>query len=97
MASFAFAELGGTSSASADGIVVAGRCWEGPIKVGDEFTRSESFDAGDATPVSLTVTSIQFYGKLVDSLAAGDTAKLTLAGDVRPAALTGWVLRGDAR
>lgn len=97
MRPLAFAELGGTPSASADGVVVAGRCWEGPIEVGDEFAQSESFDGDDSTPLSLTVTSIQFYGKQVDSLSTGETAKLTLAGDVRPAALAGRVLRGEAR
>ena len=78
---------------SEDRIVVAGRCYKGPIYVGDIFTAiyqltptkigidyGPSIRAGDKS-VSLTVEAIRAYQHTLDWLDEGLTAEIELSGE----------------
>jgi hypothetical protein len=62
--------------------VVAGRCYDGPINLGDRFTQLQYDDR--ALSVDLSVEEIRTYGHLVDSLPEIFTGELKLAGQLPP-------------
>lgn len=65
-------------------LVVAGRCWKGPIPVGTVFTTIATLQPdgswATASSGSLTVEEISLYGHLVDELDEGLTASIVLIG-----------------
>lgn len=95
MRKIAFAELRGDPRGSESTVVLAGRCWEGPIRVDDVFTEVE-LSSGETQLVTLRVTGITFYGRPVSELGSTETAELTLSGGLEQSLATGAVLRGIA-
>ncbi|RZS45191.1 hypothetical protein EV193_1011078 [Herbihabitans rhizosphaerae] len=87
-----FAELAGGPVPEGGGIRVTGRCHSGPIHVGDTFTELVHAN-GRTERISLCVKEIVIYGRVIDTLDKGVSARLLLAGGstVTPRAL----LRGS--
>ena len=73
---------------------VTGRCYVGPICVGDFFdhliSQDEASDPGQ--PIRLRVLRIEAYGQSLDELDTGLTARLYLSGDLPAQLADGWVL-----
>lgn len=89
-----FAELRGDPAAESDQVTLAGRCYQGPMRVGDVFTEAES--AGERHEVALAVASVLFYGKAVTELDPMSSAEITLTGQGVEGVTAGVVLRGRA-
>lgn len=73
----------------AGGGIVIGRCFEGPINIGDGFSACHSYDAfpPEEPPryqfiahVDLEVVKIEAYGFALESLDSGMTARIVLRG-----------------
>src|SRR5262245_5106396 len=94
-----------------DRIFVAGRCYHGPLRVGDVFTeayryiRAESFADYVVPPprcddsvreFQLEVKSIFLYGRYLNQIDAGLTAELELTGDGAIPLATGDVMGGQS-
>ena len=89
-------------------LVVAGRCNEGPIKLGDTFalayryTQRSTAEGGPAVhptrsddrPVALRVGAIRAYRESLSEVHAGTTAELTLADEGKGEVHPGDVLAG---
>jgi len=60
-------------------IRVCGRCWHGPISLGDVFRTAT--DNLASQPIALSVVRIELYGHDMDELGQGLTGCLTLEGD----------------
>jgi hypothetical protein len=58
--------------------VVAGRCYEGPIVLGNRFC--QLLTRGQIVPVDLTVEEIRSYGHLLDEIDPVLTGELLLSG-----------------
>jgi hypothetical protein len=92
-------QFGAISDIEYDGEVVrvGGRCYEGPIRVGDEFDRIQSHaDSGETAPAKLRVTAISLMGKPIPIVTHTYTATLTLTGDGTDRVTDGSVLIGAA-
>lgn len=89
-----FAELRGDPDAKGDHVTLAGRCYQGPIRVGDVFTEAES--AGERHGIALKVASVLFYGKAVTELDPVSSAEVTVTGQGAEWVSAGVVLRGRA-
>lgn len=89
-----FAELRGDPAVEADRVTLAGRCYQGPIRLGDIFTEAES--AGERNEIALTVASLLFYGKEVAELDPASSAQLTLTGQGTEWITAGVLLHGRA-
>jgi hypothetical protein len=69
-----------------DQLFVTGRCYQGPIHVGDLFVvarqqqTTEVSEGSDARAVRLTIKAIAAYGRSLEILDSGLTARLELAG-----------------
>jgi hypothetical protein len=61
-------------------IRAAGRCFDGPILVGDHFREARYGDR--VASVDLVVEEIWTYGKLLDELDPGLTGELVLSGEL---------------
>ncbi|GAB2741927.1 hypothetical protein [Amycolatopsis magusensis] len=83
-----FVELRGDPVADGESVRLAGRCYQGPIQVGDVFTEA----AGQE--VRLRVDGILFYGKPVPELHPSESGQLTLTGDGLEHVVAGVSLRG---
>jgi hypothetical protein len=88
-----FAELRGDPTVEDGTVTLAGRCYHGPIKLGDTFTTART--AGDAREVALRVESLLFYGKQVPEIDSGESATMTLTGQGSEAVTARVVLHGD--
>ena len=75
---------------------VIGRCYVGPICVGDFFDQliSEDEASGSGQPIRLRVLRIEAYGHDLPELDTGLTARLHLSGDLPAQLADGWVLSG---
>lgn len=73
---------------------VDGRCWEGPLSIGDVFQqvyqlvpegpRHESgwdWSASDFRQIALRIEEIVFCGKPIETISSGYTARLWLSGE----------------
>jgi hypothetical protein len=69
---------GSTTTASGFGIVIAGRCYDGPIYPGDIF--SEAREGDISRPIHLTVENISSYGRIMDQIDPTVTGQLVLSG-----------------
>jgi hypothetical protein len=87
-----------------DKIAVAGRCLQGPVRVGDRFTSAYRFADlmaddlrhVDETPVSLRVDRIVAYRHELTDLHDGMTARIELSGEGDTVLSQGWVLSGES-
>lgn len=82
----------GVATADGDMTEVIGRCFRGPISVGDCFTGVRSVDAQSRRPVGLRVIRIEAYGQSLPELDEGLTGRLLLQGSPDPLVLDGSVL-----
>ena len=77
-----------------DHLMVDGRCFEGPLAVGDVFRQlyrlapvvpkteaGWNLVAADFRQVSLRIDDIIYFRQSIESLSTGHTARLSLAGD----------------
>ena len=87
-----FAELRGDPAVEDDNARLAGRCYHGPIRLGDTF--SEAVKADERHEVALRVDALLFYGKPVPELHPGETAEVSLSGKGTELVTVGVVLRG---
>jgi hypothetical protein len=61
------------------GITLAGRCYSGPIRVGDRFDQLVRKDGGVAG-IDLYVKALEAYGHELDFIWEGLSAQITLEG-----------------
>ncbi len=47
---------------TSDSMAIVGRCFVGPLRLGDVFVRHTLPDGGDESAVRLTITRIEAYG-----------------------------------
>ncbi|MET0133221.1 MAG: hypothetical protein ABW215_06470 [Kibdelosporangium sp.] len=87
-----FAELLGSPTAEGEGIRLNGRCYRGPIQIGDIFTVATA--RGEAFDVALRVGSLFFIGKYVSRIDKGQIGEVWLAGQGLQVAIGGVRLRG---
>lgn len=88
-----FAELRGDPAVEADKVRLAGRVYQGPVRVGDTFTslaRAES-----RHEIELRVDALLFYGKPVADVHESETAEITLSGKGSDLVTAGVVLHGS--
>ncbi|HEX3784556.1 MAG TPA: hypothetical protein VHX38_33265 [Pseudonocardiaceae bacterium] len=88
-----FAELGGDPAARDDGVHLAGRCYQGPILVGDVFV--EAVTADGKQEIALRLDQVLLYGRPSDELDPGLTAEITLSGEGLQHVKAGVLLRGQ--
>jgi len=69
----------GDATTSGEVTQVIGRCYTGPIRIGDAF-RSAQSPGGERVAVALTVVAMDSYGHALDEIQEGLTARLTLRG-----------------
>jgi len=69
----------GDVAISGEVMQVIGRCYTGPIRIGDVF-RSAQAPSGERVLVALTVVAMDAYGHALDEIQEGLTARLTLRG-----------------
>lgn len=65
-------------------VVVIGRCYRGPLRVGDVFVQLKPVDEegpGSALPVRLTVERMVAYRREMSEVDEGLTAELSLQGE----------------
>jgi hypothetical protein len=69
----------------AETTIVSGRCYKGPLSVGDTFLSVISLgptgDRLDSQPVKLKIQEMIAYGREMDQIDEGLTAKIKLAGE----------------
>lgn len=88
-----FAELRGDPATSGDGVRLAGRCYQGPIRIGDVFVEAA---AGDGQhEIALRLDQVLLYGRPSDELDPGLTAEITLSGAGARHVVAGVLLRGE--
>ncbi len=73
-----FAELRGDPAVSGADVRVAGRCYSGPVRLGDVFTQVATAD--DRRETALRVDQVLIYGGPSDELDPGLTAEIALSG-----------------
>jgi hypothetical protein len=74
---------------------VIGRCYKGPLRVGEMFTSFED-EANTTHPVELEITCIEAYNRELEEIDAGLTARLTLRGLGADSLSQRGVLRGGS-
>ena len=98
----------GVHSVAHDGerITVSGRCYRGPLRVGDRFrfayetTNPESEDGyvsssrGRPTAINLLIESIKAYGRSFEELDEAMTAEIVLSGRSGGSVREKWTLGG---
>jgi hypothetical protein len=86
----------GESAAQSHGskFMVAGRCLDGPILIGDHFREVQDREKVDS--VDLVVEEISAYGKLLGQLDPVVTGRLVLSGDLPQPLADHVVLAGKA-
>nr|WP_042198185.1 hypothetical protein [Kibdelosporangium sp. MJ126-NF4]CEL23252.1 hypothetical protein [Kibdelosporangium sp. MJ126-NF4]CTQ94414.1 hypothetical protein [Kibdelosporangium sp. MJ126-NF4] len=87
-----FAELGGEVVADASRVRISGRCYKGPIRVGDFFT--EARGGGGKFEIALKVTAVVYQGELYEEMVKGQSADIVLAGNGFERVTAGVRLRG---
>jgi hypothetical protein len=87
-----FAELGMGPVAERNGIVISGRCYRGPIRVGDFFT--EARGGGGKHDVALRVGAVIYHGELIGEMVKGQSADILLTGMGFQVVTAGVRLRG---
>jgi hypothetical protein len=87
-----FAELRGDPVASVDNVRLAGRCYSGPIRLGDVFTVVVTADGEHE--VALRVDRGLVYGRLLDEVHEGTSAEITLSGSGAEYVIARVLLRG---
>lgn len=88
-----FAELRGDPAVEADHVRLAGRVYQGPVRVGDTFT---SVTTGtERHELELRVDALLFYGKPVPDVHESETAEITLSGKGTALVTAGAVLHGS--
>jgi hypothetical protein len=88
-----FAELRGDPAVEEDRVKLAGRVYQGPVRVGDTFTSVTQ--AETRHEISLTVDALLFYGKPVPDVHESETAEITLSGTGTELVTAGVVLHGS--
>jgi hypothetical protein len=88
-----FAELGGGPVPDGNGgIRLSGRCYKGPIRVGDFFT--EARGGGGKHDIALRVGAVIYHGELIADLVKGQSAEIVLTGQGFQVVTAGVRLRG---
>ena len=87
-----FAELGGGPMVNGNGITVSGRCYRGPIKVGDFFTEARA--RGSKFDVALRVGAVIYHGQPIGEMVKGQSADIILTGHGLQIVTAGVRLRG---
>ncbi|MET0237947.1 MAG: hypothetical protein ABW224_25130 [Kibdelosporangium sp.] len=87
-----FAELGSGPAADGYGIRISGRCYRGPIRVGDFFTEARS--GGGDHDIALRVGAVIYHGELISDLVKGLSADIVLTGHGFQVVTPGVRLRG---
>lgn len=87
-----FAELLGEPVPEGNGIRLNGRCYRGPIQVGDIFTEASA--RGETYDVALRVGSVFFIGQYVSKIDKGQIGEVMLTGQGLQIAIGGVRLRG---
>jgi hypothetical protein len=87
-----FAELGGGPVADGNGVRINGRCYKGPIRVGDFFTEARS--GGGKHDVALKVIAVVYHGEFFTEMVKGQSADIVLAGNGFERVTAGVRLRG---
>lgn len=87
-----FAELLGEPVQEGNGVRLNGRCYRGPIQIGDIFTEASA--RGETYDVALRVGAVFFIGRYVSKIDKGQIGEVTLTGQGAQMALGGARLRG---
>ncbi|WP_125728700.1 hypothetical protein [Kibdelosporangium aridum] len=87
-----FAELGGGPVADGNGVRITGRCYKGPIRVGDFFT--EARGGGGKFDVALKVNAVVYHGEFFNEMVKGQSAEIVLTGNGFERVTAGVRLRG---
>ena len=87
-----FADLGGGARLDGNGIWLSGRCYKGPIRVGDFFT--EARGGGGTHDVALRVGAVIYHGEPISDLVKGQSADIILTGHGFQVVTAGVRLRG---
>jgi hypothetical protein len=87
-----FAELGTGPMTDGHGIRISGRCYRGPIRVGDFFT--EARGGGAKHDIALRVGAVIYQGELIAELVKGMSADIFLTGQGFQLVTAGVRLRG---
>jgi hypothetical protein len=66
---------------ASDPTIVIGRCYIGPLRVGDVFVRNQLPAGQELRSIRLTIAHMEAYRHSMDELDEGLTARLTLTGD----------------
>jgi hypothetical protein len=88
-----FAELRGDPVVEGDRVRLAGRVYQGPVRVGDTFTSLTA--SGSRHEIELRVDGLLFYGKPVPDVHESETAEITLSGKGTELVTAGVVLHGS--
>ncbi|CAM4014637.1 hypothetical protein KIPE111705_36275 [Kibdelosporangium persicum] len=87
-----FAELGSGPVADGNGVRITGRCYKGPVRVGDFFT--EARGGGGKHDIALKVSAIVYHGEFLAEMVKGQSADIVLAGHGFERVTSGVRLRG---